>query len=203
MSLLPISKPWRLDLFWFRPCIINSIMEPHSLPRVLHCASDGSLSSLLHPFPSIAMRQSSIGDHDECIIKVGNVDIGIFGEIVCLDGATYQNRNLLATEFLLRVLWINPVIRQVQLAVPHPSGLDRVHGDIPLNCTYIFRKQDVFSSGFRMYAFLRYIGLFYNKMATYCSMMLSTKLLGESFNRKHKYIFNFPFVPQSLYFMPS
>jgi len=163
-------------------------MELYSLPRVLHCGSDGSLSSLLHPFPAIAMRQSSIGDHDECIIKVGNVDIGIFGEIVCLDGATYQNRNLLATEFLLRVLWINPVIRQVQLAVPHPSGLDRVHGDIPLNCTYIFRKQDVFSSGFRMYAFLRYIGLCYNKLTTNSSMMLSTKFWDSHLI---KYIFNF------------
>jgi hypothetical protein len=52
---------------------------------------------------------------------VNECNVGVLGEVIFLTRGSYLHRDLLPSEFLLRVLWINPTGHQARVSVPHPN----------------------------------------------------------------------------------
>ena len=98
---------------------------------------------LLHPFPVISLTSHLVMVDDVVALRVGDFDVGVIGKIITLNGGLFQNRCLLESEFLLNVYFIKREIKDFPLSVPQPNELDFAYGNIPLNCTYIFRHIDI------------------------------------------------------------
>jgi hypothetical protein len=118
------------------------MMVPFPLRRVLVSTSTGH-APLAHPFPVVSLSNQSICNGDFVTLSIRNVDVAIVGKIMCLHGGLYNNRELLDSEFLLQVQFMDAQVKDFSLSVPHPNGADLVYGNIPLNATYIFLKQDI------------------------------------------------------------
>ena len=117
-------------------------MVAWSLPRVMF-ADSGYLRSLDHPFPIVSMLSHLVQINDYVALRVDDIHFGIAGKVISLNGGTFLNRDLLETEFLLQVKFINPQIQSLRVPVVHPNGMHLSYSMIPLGKSYIFLMHQI------------------------------------------------------------
>jgi len=131
--------------------------------------TDRELCSLEHPYPALAVSSTAYRVGDHCFVSVGDFALGVYGTIVSLSQGLFLNRELLDSEFLLCILWMNPAVYRVPLTVQHPSGQNFVHKDIPLERRYIFRKSDITYLSFQ-HVFIPVLNMYFLRANGYAEL---------------------------------
>ena len=68
---------------------------------------------------------------------------GIFGTIVSFDGGCYQEKWIPGNLFLLKVSFIDPRAKSMNISIPNPNGIDYHYSSIRIGSISIFAKHQI------------------------------------------------------------